>query len=324
MSLLGTIHAASTARYRAVLELGAEDLTTRREADPSADLPLPLTASQIDLMVERFAAKDAARLRKVADRLAKAERNPDPVPPRDADAMAYERVMRQTMLRPILRRIRAGLSTAVAVSQAIDHMDALPFVTSKMLGLIEREVAAQSRRIAGSNRKDLIATFRQAVAVDIGPVLKDTEIAPLMDRWRRENVSLLQTVPSRLHASLTQKIATAFAERPFDQQVLSQVVAQEGKVAGYNLRRIVRDQTNKMNGQLTRARHRQLGISQYVWRTVQDDRVRPTHAANANKPFEWADPPADTGHPGSDIQCRCTAQPVLPELGLPDDVKPAA
>jgi SPP1 gp7 family putative phage head morphogenesis protein len=77
---------------------------------------------------------------------------------------------------------------------------------------------------------------------------------------------------------------------------------------------IARDQTNKLNGQLTELRQNELGITRYVWRTMGDERVRDSHRSKDGKVFEWANPPADTGHPSEDIQCRCYAEPILSDL----------
>ena len=51
----------------------------------------------------------------------------------------------------------------------------------------------------------------------------------------------------------------------------------------------------------------------YIWRTRGDDKVRPNHAANNGRVFAWDDPP-DTGHPGEDYVCRCTAEPFMPSV----------
>ncbi|WP_442872598.1 phage minor head protein [Cognatishimia sp. SS12] len=55
-----------------------------------------------------------------------------------------------------------------------------------------------------------------------------------------------------------------------------------------------------------------LGIASRMYgRTRRDSRVRPSHAENDGRVFEWNDPPA-TGHPGDDYGCRCTAEPYSP------------
>ena len=67
----------------------------------------------------------------------------------------------------------------------------------------------------------------------------------------------------------------------------------------------------KSIGRLTEIRQRQLGVAGYRWSTSLDERVRDTHAANEGLFFRWDDPPAITGHPGEDIQCRCVGIPTL-------------
>jgi len=51
----------------------------------------------------------------------------------------------------------------------------------------------------------------------------------------------------------------------------------------------------------------------YIWRTSDDNKVRPSHAANNGKIFAWDNPP-ETGHPGEHHNCRCTAEPYAPEV----------
>jgi hypothetical protein len=51
----------------------------------------------------------------------------------------------------------------------------------------------------------------------------------------------------------------------------------------------------------------------YIWRTWDDDKVRPEHAANNGKIFAWDNPPP-TGNPGETFGCRCWAEPYGAEL----------
>jgi Phage Mu protein F like protein len=63
----------------------------------------------------------------------------------------------------------------------------------------------------------------------------------------------------------------------------------------------------------------------YIWRTSEDEKVRPSHAANNGKIFSRSSPPP-TGNPEDDFNCRCTdeeytetydidkIEPVYPEL----------
>ena len=233
------------------------------------------------------------------------------VGPRRIDERLYDRTLRRLVLAPLMAQLRSGLSEASAASLALEIIDGV-FRGWRTAGLVQEEVAAHAARLSGYHRKRLIQTFRAALGIDIRPRLLDSAIEPLMSAWRQENISLIRTVPERFHGALYQRVSETFAQQPFDQQALSKVLNREFKVSGSNLRRLTRDQTSKAIGQLTQARHRQLGIQEYTWRTAEDERVRATHAA-LNGTRQSYDSPPGVGHPGEDILCRCVSIPVVPE-----------
>lgn len=102
-------------------------------------------------------------------------------------------------------------------------------------------------------------------------------------------------------------------------------------VSGSRAELIARDQTLKSNAQLTRTTQEQVGVTEYIWTTSRDERVRgrpggkwanshADHWALDGTVQKWAQPPITnprTGaanHPGEDIQCRCVAVPVVDRL----------
>lgn len=318
MTVAATVHAAAFDRYRRSLESGNTDLLARKGQAERRGSETPrgvvLTGAQIDFTVERYADRLAKREVVRKHRIAKAD--VEPIHPRKRDEQRYYRGTWRIVLRALMREIRAGLSTAVAAAEAIERLDGVPLTTARRQGLMASEVNKQARRLNGYHRRQLIDTFRAALGVDIRPVLDDEAIRPLMDAWRRENVSLIRTVPERLHDDLRDGIAKEFRDKPFDQRALAQVVKEKGDVAKWNLRRITRDQSSKAIGQLTRARHQQLGIEEYTWRTAEDERVRETHAVLDGTTQRWDTPVPDENFPGESIMCRCVAIPVLPEAGV--------
>lgn len=58
----------------------------------------------------------------------------------------------------------------------------------------------------------------------------------------------------------------------------------------------------------------------YIWSTQDDDKVRPSHAANEGRIFAWDNPPA-TGNPGDEPGCRCMAVPYYGNP-YPDAIEP--
>lgn len=65
-------------------------------------------------------------------------------------------------------------------------------------------------------------------------------------------------------------------------------------------------------GLINELRQRALGIEQYVWRSRDDARVRDSHADYDDRIFDWDTPP-EGGHPGQAWNCRCHAEPFLPD-----------
>ena len=55
----------------------------------------------------------------------------------------------------------------------------------------------------------------------------------------------------------------------------------------------------------------------YVWRTMEDEKVRDSHAVREGHIYNWNLAPVG-GHPGEDYNCRCYAEPYKPQE---DEVK---
>lgn len=92
-------------------------------------------------------------------------------------------------------------------------------------------------------------------------------------------------------------------------QIENQIISEAVNKINERIEIISSDQVIKITQGLTIAKCKALGLNQYKWQTMEDDRVRPTHAANNQKIFDWDNPPEKTGHPGTEINCRC--KPII-------------
>lgn len=92
------------------------------------------------------------------------------------------------------------------------------------------------------------------------------------------------------------------------------LLVERGGVSESRAQLIARDQTSKLNANVNEFRQRSAGVASYEWSTSLDERVRETHMANEGQTFTWGNPPVETGDPGSDVNCRCVAIPIIPEL----------
>ena len=242
----------------------------------------------------------------------------NPVRPRRRDEREYEKDIRTAVLNPAMRGLRSNLALATSLA------DALRIVANAVDFDIYDDAALAAAgdftdRVSQYHLRRTLATFRSALGIDIRPYLQDAAIQPLLRQRITENVGLIKSIPERLHQTLADDLLAEARDAPFDRARLTNLLDNRYRTTGSITRRIARDQTTKLIGQLTEARHRQANIAEYRWSTSADERVRPTHAANNGKIFRWDTAPA-TGHPGSEILCRCVAIPIIPRdapTGIP-------
>ena len=239
-------------------------------------------------------------------------RQPKGVRPLVKHAKSYEQSLRAAYLDPWMAQLRSRLATATSVTdvyhflnQAVTVLEATP-----RAGIPINVIIEALGRVRDYNRSKLFATFRSALGIDIRPFLADAAIQPFMAEKVVENIDLIRTIPKRFQEGMRQKVAQAFVDAPFDRQELQRIFRDEFRSSGYNLRRIVRDQSSKFNGQLNQIRQNQLGITHFWWRSVEDQRVRPEHQDRNDKMYAWADPP-NGEIPGQPIQCRCISEAVV-------------
>jgi len=181
------------------------------------------------------------------------------------------------------------------------------FINPKIKETItEMEVIATE--ISNFNQVQFEKVNQSVFGIDIfvdQPFLRDQ-----LELFSRQNAQLITSIPEQ---DLLQ--VSGIVERGLQEgQRFTEVAKDIQKRFGITRRRanlISRDQTTKLNASLTKLRQESAGITEYIWSTAGDERVRPTHKANNGKKFKWDDPPKVTGHPGTDINCRCVAIPVM-------------
>lgn len=241
-------------------------------------------------------------------------RNPRGIGARRSDERAYETALRLAYFNPFVRRMQRGLAQAAAANQAYRAMDD---VVAKMAarpqqGIPVELIRGELRRMEGWHRARVISSFRAALGVDVRPFLTSPAVNAFMTQKVGENVDLIKTIPGRFRDGLKAKLEKELREAPFDQERLTKLLREEYQSSGYNLRRIVRDQTSKTVNQLSELRQGQLGIEEFVWRDSADERVRPECDADGGNTYRWSEgSPQDGAKPGTRVLCRCYAEAVI-------------
>lgn len=173
------------------------------------------------------------------------------------------------------------------------------------------EILRSLRTVAGFNSRELSRVLRVDVPADLG-------MREVTAQFVRENLRLVRGMADKAGREVEGVLTGGIGVRAED---LAAAVAERFQVAESRAALIARDQTLKVNGFLTRTRQQAAGVTEYEWVSSKDERVRPEHAEADGNVYRWDTPPAETGgfHPGEDINCRCTANPILPRPEADED-----
>jgi SPP1 gp7 family putative phage head morphogenesis protein len=129
-------------------------------------------------------------------------------------------------------------------------------------------------------------------------------------------VGLIKSMPLEA-AQRVQKLALEASISGTRPESLVNEIRRTGAVTRARANVIARTEVGRATTALTASRAQFVGSTHFVWRTMKDSVVRESHRVLEGKSFAWDDPPeCDPGIwalPGSSPNCRCFAEPVIPE-----------
>jgi len=221
-------------------------------------------------------------------------------------------------LFPLLRRLD-GEGIADSADWQDDFVDEIELALDRIrfehitLGETRAQFIGQQAvtRTDKRNRERFYKSIEEVMGIDLQSIVDESGLEPILKLKTRENVNLIKSIPKNHFEKIQTLVLETVVQGRKDGKSLIEELREIGKVSDRRAKFIARDQTAKLTAALNRERNEALGIKEYIWRTSRDERVRESHRSKNGKKFRWDKPPAGTGHPGEDFQCRCTAQPVV-------------
>lgn len=178
------------------------------------------------------------------------------------------------------------------------------------------EVSA-TRMIADVARRDERAWAENGIAM--GRALRDEiERAPtglFLREKLAENVKLITSLPTEAGERVHKLTLEAMQDGTRASEIAKEI-ARSGEVTISRANTIARTEVSRTATGLLEARSKSIGSEGYIWRTVGDSDVRPSHRAMNGKFVRWDSPPTldkMTGHAGQFPNCRCYCEPVVPD-----------
>jgi SPP1 gp7 family putative phage head morphogenesis protein len=135
----------------------------------------------------------------------------------------------------------------------------------------------------------------------------------------KENVSLIRSIPKQYHKQVRELVGDAVVKGRSHAD-LTKDLQRQFDITRDRAALIARDQNNKINAAMQRARCMELGINKAIWMHSHMGKVpRPSHVRNHGKAYDvakgWYDPNEKKRiWPGMLINCRCLSRFVVPGL----------
>lgn len=161
------------------------------------------------------------------------------------------------------------------------------------------------------NRQQFQKTTESVFGIDL--FVDEPWLLDQLKLFASQNAQLIRSLPDQELERVAGIVERGLQEGKPYKEVTKEIQKSFG-ITDRRAKLIARDQTKKLNSSLTRLRQEEIGVEEYIWQTSGDERVRETHRKNDGKKFRWDTPPAKTGHPGNDVNCRCIARPVLDKI----------
>jgi SPP1 gp7 family putative phage head morphogenesis protein len=162
------------------------------------------------------------------------------------------------------------------------------------------------RELSEEMRRGLLDEIRRAPT---GAVMRD-----LMD----DQVGLIKSLPTEAAERVQKWTIVGMTDGTRAAEVATAIRDTFG-VTQARAMLIARTETSRTAANLQEARAKYVGADTYVWRTVTDADVRPSHRKLEGTVHRWdnpplCDPPKTRAHPGCVWNCRCFADVIIPDI----------
>ena len=250
------------------------------------------STAQLPVIVGTLAAEQAylKALRVILRELARETRE-NIVPLAVAEIQANRAMMRDAEQSWFDRLISRALGLATAAGEMVN----------RILGLeAERHTSA------------FAAAAKRVLGVDLSAVVRQEDLEGYLTTAAARNAALIKGLADDTVKRVQQTVTTAVINGRSATDLRKELTRQF-QISDSRARLIARDQIAKFNSDLNRIRHQQAGLTEYVWRTSADERVRERHRRLEGKVYKYGEPTgAEQGlPPGQPINCRCVAQAIV-------------
>lgn len=172
-------------------------------------------------------------------------------------------------------------------------------------------------RTAKNNKDKFDRSVGRATGVDLGSIITTEGLEDFMSLSINKNVSLIKSLPEEYFKQIETIVNNGVVNGARFNTIAKEIASKTNRKLSNRIKTIARNEVQTINSQLTLRRSENLGITKGIYRTSEDERVRPCHAELNGVEFElkkgaWSKSCGRFIQPGiTDINCRCSYSPII-------------
>lgn len=241
-----------------------------------------------------------------------------PIEERRGSVLSYRRDL-VTYLRELAKITRLEVLPRLEMdrrmtrdSAAEDWFGSLFTQRTRLEGGLKRAAERRFEEEGARHSRTFHEAAKSALGIDIAALIDREDLAPLLREAAQRNAALITSLGDDAINRVKQQVYSA-SSNGSSMAGLRKALVKQFEITKRRADLIASDQMAKLNSDMTQFRQEQAGITKYIWRTSQDERVRSKHRALDGKEYAWGKKTdAEEGlAPGKPVRCRCIAIPVI-------------
>ena len=195
---------------------------------------------------------------------------------------------------------------------ASHEFGAFDALIARLNAIVENTLDGLMAEEAERHTKKFMRSVKRKIGINIAGIIAQEDLEDYLESAMARNVALIQGASSDTQKRVKYAVMSNLTQQSSARELATELKKQFG-FADSRARLIARDQTAKINSELNRIRAKQAGLESYIWRTAQDERVRPLHNGLDGNVYKYDEKTgAESGlPPGQPIQCRCIAAAIV-------------
>lgn len=236
------------------------------------------------------------------------------------------------MILPILENVSldSKYTKDVGVNDLLSALNLLQGKYSNIFAFTTRVASNIISRILNLGNDKFRKSLEQTYGVDVGRMINQNKLNDLVALQRHKQEVLIKSIPAQFFSQIELIIQNGISGNKTYKEIAKEIKGISGISSTYGkldnrVKLIARNEVSTINANLNNARAESSGITQAIWQTSGDERVRGVnpkdrqdHASLDGQVYDLKvglkDPRSgEMITPGSAINCRCQAIYIIPK-----------